>query len=1108
MKTKRILCILLAILTLVPTLSIHTFAADPEIVQINGKNTAFVSAFGKSTYEEKAYTAFKTFDDAVKGLGTAGGQILFAGNLLLSPFADMADRGPLTIKGTGSNALSNQLNFEDPKNPVTEINFTGDTTLEFLRLRTHWGAFIYTNGHLFSTGECFDTHADKKYVNESGNNYQEYLNTPSVAVGQTTSDAETVAIGSGTFNIISAGAVNGKTVSGNTKFSLSDTTAGLLVGGSYNGGKMTGNAEMSVKNSNIKKAVAGSSGGEVTGNIILTLSATQVEDIVIGSDGGSVSGNTVLILADGIYDANFTKGTGSFGGKTVVILQNATADIPADFADCIITVSGGVATPVFSGNTFSGIELSDSYGISATSATIDGKAVSSANGVYSLTSGAHTVSISSSLSTSVNKNAKYVAGYPDGTFAPQNNITKAEAITLLSRIIIDENLIKGKITSDFADVADGAWYESYIGLFESLGYLDLLTDASKSLISPDKYITRAEFTQLIYEVANPPAQSGSVKLGAVIDVPRTSPFRDAVSYATTNGIVTGYEDGTFRPDANITRAEVATMVNRFLGRTPTNVAGANNFHDIEDHWAKGQILAACNEENVSWTAAVKPTEYVLTGSSAKDYVIGLYDQSKNLDGAAIERGIDTITAQLKNDILNFDRNTQDLYGDRMTGTIYYISEKNGNDANDGLSPETAWKTMAPISATPFLKKGSSFLFERGGTYRGSIALTNSKITIGAYGDTSLPKPLLMQSKKNYADPALWVETQWENVWKCTDKLNNVGVIGYDHDLYDYSENIYNEKFGDIMTRRIDGFMGPADMTKDLSFYSVNEKDLGDVEYMDFYVYSTEGNPGQRFKSIEIGENIAIIGGTANDIIVDNLAFKFSGAYGVGKCGTCKNRTVTNCVFSWIGGSLLSTDFRGTGNPCLYGNAIEIYGGCDGFYVKDNWMYQIYDTAVTHQFAETGSCVHKNIEYTGNLIEYCFWGIEYYNSIGDGKPNPKAQYTENVYIAYNVLNMNGYGWGCTTSNRVEDAFAICGISSQSPSRGGQLTEYNIMNRCGGNLISLNSTAKETDDKNIYVQDIGRKIGALKGPLKYCSYDSAHDIVELLGDLRPIVVVRES
>lgn len=1091
MKTKRIFCTLMAIFTLICSVSIPTFAAEPEIVQIDGKNVAFVSSFGRANHDGKAYVAFKTFNEAATKLGKDGGQIIFAGELKLSPFSDVATRGALEMTGSGAKGSSNTLNFEDTKNPVTEINLAGDMTLEFLRLRTNKEAFIYTNGFVFATGEDFDTYKDS---------------TPSIAVGATTSEAKGIALGSGTYSVITAGAANGKNVGGNTKISLNSATVSNLVGGSYASGTMNGNAEISAKNISAEKLILGSDGGSVSGNVTVSVSNSEINNVVIGSASGSVSGNATLILADGTYDATFTKGKKA-GGKTIVVLQDAKANIASDMADYVISIEGGTVNPVFNGKTVSGFEVRDSYGLSATSVTVDGASVSSANGIYSFAQGAHTVKVGSVLSTSINKNAKYVAGYPDGTFAPQNNITKAEAITLLSRVIIDENLIKGKITSDFADVADGAWYESYIGLFEALGYLDLLTDASKANISPDKYITRAEFTQLIYKVANPKEQKGSIKLGAVIDVPRTSPFRDAVSYATTNGIVTGYEDGTFRPDANITRAEVATMVNRLLGRTPTNVAGENNFTDIEGHWAKGQILAAAGLENVSWTASSKPTEYVLSGTTAKEYVTGLYDQSKNLDGAAIERGIATITNQLKYDILNTPYNTEELYGDKMTGTKYYISEKNGNDANDGLSPETAWKTMAPINATPFIKKGSTFLFERGGIYRGSLTLTSSQIIVGAYGDTSLPKPLLMQSKKNYADPNLWVETQWKNVWKCTDKLENVGVIGYDHDLFDYSENAYNEKFGDIMTRNIDGFMGPEDMTKDLSFYSVNDPEAPGVEVMDLYVYSIGGNPGERFSSIEIGENISIIGGSAEDVIVDNLAFKFSGAYGVGRCGTTKNRTVTNCVFSWIGGSLHSLSFRGSGNPCLYGNAVEIYGGCDGFYVKDNWMYQIYDTGVTHQYGETGPCIQKNVVYTGNLIEYCFWGIEYYNSIGNGSPNPKSQYTENVYIAYNVLNMNGYGWGCTTSNRVDEAYAICGVASYSPCREGLLTEYNIMNRCGGYLIALNNTAKETDDKNIYVQDMGRKLGVLKGPSKQTTLDAAHDIVELLGDLRPVVVIRE-
>ena len=149
---------------------------------------------------------------------------------------------------------------------------------------------------------------------------------------------------------------------------------------------------------------------------------------------------------------------------------------------------------------------------------------------------------------------------------------------------------------------------------------------------------------------------------------------------------------------------------------------------------------------------------------------------------------------------------------------------------------------------------------------------------GAYGEG--PKPVWVQSKRNYADPSLWVETEYPNVWKCTELLTNVGVIGFDHDLFCSSDETYNEKYGIIRNYNTDGFMGLQSMYKDLQFFS-DLREAGLTSPAPLYLYSTEGNPGSRFKSIEIGERVNILGGEPQNCRVDNISFKFTGAHAIG-----------------------------------------------------------------------------------------------------------------------------------------------------------------------------------------------------------------------------------
>ena len=810
-------------------------------------------------------------------------------------------------------------------------------------------------------------------------------------------------------------------------------------------------------------------------------------------------------MKGGDFANKITKGAGKVTGKKIVMVsETATAQLEKGAADYVIKVSGGICEPVIADGKVTGFAIMDPYGIPANTATINGAEKTSENGIYQLTEGDVNITVATKVVVNVNKNANYVAGYEDGTFLPQNNMTRAEAITLLTRVITDENNIKGKVAANYDDVASGAWYESYIGFFQKLDFLKNIETDYGATISPTQNITRGEFAELLFNISNLGTEApSSMKLKYFVDVEADHPYAKAINYAVANGVVNGYEDGTFRPENNITRAEVVTMVNRFLGRTPNGAEGAKNFSDIGSHWAKGQILAACNEENVTWTATnTEGGKYVLSGTSAEDYIKGLYDQSANLSGEAIREASDVIAEQMKKDILNTP-NTEEIYADRITGQKWYVSELHGDDNNDGKTPETAVKTLAGLNQKMrFPRAGTAILFERGGVYRGQISAIKG-VVYGSYGTGN--KPILMQSKRNYADPSLWKETEYPNVWVCTEKLVNVGVIAFDHDIQDYSEATYNETYGVTMNKNMFGFKEVGQLCGDLQFYS---ETYGETRKEgELYLYSTKGNPGTRFKSIEIGENIAIFTGAADDVVIDNISFKFTGGHGMGGAGGCKNRVVTNCIWSWLGGSVLSHDFHGNGSPINYGNAVEVYGGCNGYYVENNWMYQIYDTAITHQrSSSTGDCIQENIHYTKNLMEYVFWAIESYNAppgaddLAPGQKDTWTRITRNVRSDYNHMRLGGYGWGSIVRHRTCQLY-WCNVISENYDC---YSNYNILDRAYGVLVGYPANSNEEPDKNIYIQHIGQPL-RLKGPTTTCGYDFAAQIAEKWGDKNAVVVV---
>ncbi len=661
-----------------------------------------------------------------------------------------------------------------------------------------------------------------------------------------------------------------------------------------------------------------------------------------------------------------------------------------------------------------------------------------------------------------NYDSAYINGYPDGTFLPQNNVTRAEACKIIASLINPEGKVLG--TSYFTDISSDAWYYNSVATLEHYGALELW----QGTFEPDKKITRGEFVRIIYAIAD--KNYGSIKLVEITDVTPKDINFDAVNYAVSNGIVTGYEDGTFIADNNITRAETVTVINRFIGRV-ANGNGESKFSDIADHWAKGQIIAsATSSADGTWTSASGEKKFVLEGASAGEYIKSLHTQSKGLNGDAIREGIDIVAEQMKKDILS-TKNTQDIYGDVISNNIYYISEKNGDDNNDGKSPETPLKTISALDKKlRFPKKGTAVLFERGGVYRGQVNMLQNCI-YGSYGEGE--KPIITSSPKNFADPALWKATDVPNVYELVDKLANVGVMAFDHDLTQHGN--YDALYG---THRYYGrhISGYANLAKDLEFYPTDDT---------LYLYCEGGNPGERFKSIEIGPKTTTLGGSGTSVIVDNLNVRFTGAHGIG-VNYANNFTVTNCEFAWIGGSQMGPAMNGGG---AYGNAVQLYGSCDGYYVKNNWMYQIYDTAVTHQGVDY---TMNNIEYSGNLMEYTHWGVECWISKQNKEPE-----SHNYIAKDNVMRMGGYGWGTIVEKRQTSA-RLYSFTTMQAKNSNLKCENNIIDRCAGYLLDISNNSSEEFDSNIYVQNRYGNLGTLKGKSSSAKMDAASFVHDNLKD----------
>lgn len=155
----------------------------------------------------------------------------------------------------------------------------------------------------------------------------------------------------------------------------------------------------------------------------------------------------------------------------------------------------------------------------------------------------------------------YIVGYGNGEVRPQNNITRAEVATIFFRLLTDdvrdENLTK---TNRYSDVAATSWYNTAVSTLSSMG---IITGYPDGTFRPNAAITRAEFAAIAARFDH----DGDKTAAKFSDI-ATHWAKDEISIAYNNGWITGYPNGTFGPQRDITRAETMTLVNRVLNRQP------------------------------------------------------------------------------------------------------------------------------------------------------------------------------------------------------------------------------------------------------------------------------------------------------------------------------------------------------------------------------------------------------------------------------------------------------------------------------------------------------------------------------------------------------------
>ena len=200
---------------------------------------------------------------------------------------------------------------------------------------------------------------------------------------------------------------------------------------------------------------------------------------------------------------------------------------------------------------------------------------------------------------------QYLGGYGNGIFGPTENMTRAEVAQMFYNLLLEKDV---PITVYFTDVPSDAWYAKAVN---TLASLEIIYGVGDGKFAPDKAITRAEFTVIAMRFAKLDASAGNI----FSDVKPSDWFYAQVIGSAKYGWISGYTDGTFRPNNTITRAEVTAIVNRMLGRNADKVFVVMNadelkqFIDVSQYsWAYYDIMEATNAH-----------EYIIT-KGAEDWV--------------------------------------------------------------------------------------------------------------------------------------------------------------------------------------------------------------------------------------------------------------------------------------------------------------------------------------------------------------------------------------------------------------------------------------------------------------------------------------------------------
>lgn len=375
----------------------------------------------------------------------------------------------------------------------------------------------------------------------------------------------------------------------------------------------------------------------------------------------------------------------------------------------------------------------------------------------------------------------------------------------------------------------------------------------------------------------------------------------------------------------------------------------------------------------------------------------------------------------------------------ITGKTYYISN-NGNNNNDGLSPETAWATLDRAFETHWpltrdlLKSGDAVLLERGGTWYISPdeidGLTSDAynivegVTLGAYGEGA--RPVIRGDIPEANDPAFWTLYRDENgvkIWASKSKLQDSNVIVFNGGE-SYAEEImphWSTSLNNYCNEKGKLFDIATALENNLTFCCM--LDLDSAESVDLqnstargtlYLRCDEGNPAEVFDEVAVPQAQTGLGLHTNASLVDLdiryftcIAAELSGYDGY------TGQQVINCEVSWCGGLISEYQFsderpEGVLRPYCAGGALQVSGS--GNSVRDCYIHHCgpMTLIISIHVDDAEKRTFENMTHSGNLIEYCGSALHIADLTKMDHEDAEG-YISNLTFSDNIVMYSGEGW---------------------------------------------------------------------------------------------------